>query len=94
MQRRGLGILFIALGVGFLLVAVAPPGTASRGWIVAVAAAAIAAWFGSMALSAFRQLGESPGERRILSSVSRPDEMQGLWREYRAKGEPGASAIA
>ena len=54
MQRRGLGILFTALGVGFLLVAVAATGHGARGWIVAVASAAIAAWFGSMALSAFR----------------------------------------
>jgi hypothetical protein len=53
-QRRGLGILFTALAAAFLLVAVAATGHGPRGWIVAVAAAAIAAWIGSLALSAFR----------------------------------------
>jgi hypothetical protein len=54
-QRRALGFLFSALGVAFLLVAVAATGHGARGWIVAVASAAMAAWFGSMALSAFRR---------------------------------------
>ena len=54
MQRRGLGILFTALALAFLLVAVAATGHGARGWVIAVAAAAIAAWMGSLALSAFR----------------------------------------
>lgn len=54
MQRRGLGILFSALAAAFLLVAVAATGHGVRGWVIAVAAAAIAVWFASIALSAFR----------------------------------------
>ena len=55
MQRRALGLLFSALAAAFLLVAVAATGHGARGWIIAVAAAAIAAWMGSLALSAFRR---------------------------------------
>ena len=55
MQRRGLGILFSVLAAAFLLVAVAATGHGARGWVIAVAAAAIAVWMGSMALSAFRR---------------------------------------
>ena len=55
MQRRGHGILFAALAAAFLLVAVAATGHGARGWIVAVAAAAIAVWLGSVALSALRR---------------------------------------
>ncbi|HKT43574.1 MAG TPA: hypothetical protein VJQ85_02160 [Gaiellaceae bacterium] len=55
MQRRGLGILFSALAAGFLLVAVAATGHGARGWVIAVAAAAIAVWFASIALSSFRR---------------------------------------
>ncbi|MGH2971410.1 MAG: hypothetical protein ACRDNM_11035 [Gaiellaceae bacterium] len=54
MQRRGLGILFSVLAAAFLLVAVAATGHGARGWVIAVAAAAIAAWMGSLALSVFR----------------------------------------
>ena len=54
MQRRALGFLFIALAAGLLLVAVAATGHGARGWIIAVAALALALWLGSMALSAFR----------------------------------------
>ncbi|HEY2543638.1 MAG TPA: hypothetical protein VGH92_11360 [Gaiellaceae bacterium] len=55
MQRRGLGILFSVLAAAFLLVAVAATGHGARGWVIAVAAAAIAVWMGSMALSALRR---------------------------------------
>ena len=54
MQRRALGLLFSVLAAVFLLVAVAATGHGVRGWIVAVAAAAMAVWLGSIALSAFR----------------------------------------
>jgi hypothetical protein len=54
-QRRALGILFTALAAGFVLVAVAATGHGARGWLIAVAAAAIAVWMGSFALSAFRR---------------------------------------
>jgi hypothetical protein len=53
-QRRGLGILFSVLAAAFLLIAVAATGHGVRGWVIAVAAAAIAVWMGSLALSAFR----------------------------------------
>ncbi len=58
MQRRALGFLFIALSAGLLLVAVAATGHGARGWIIAVAALALAVWLGSMALSAFRHEGK------------------------------------
>jgi hypothetical protein len=54
MQRRALGLLFAFLAVVFLLVAVAATGHGVRGWIIALAALAIAFWMGSVALSAFR----------------------------------------
>jgi hypothetical protein len=53
-QRRALGLLFAALGAVFVLVAVAATGHGVRGWIVALAALAIALWLGSLALSALR----------------------------------------
>ncbi|MBV8064293.1 MAG: hypothetical protein JOY72_06370 [Actinobacteria bacterium] len=55
MQRRALGVLFTVLMAAFLIVAVAATGHGTRGWIVAVAAAAIAVWFGSLALWGFRR---------------------------------------
>jgi hypothetical protein len=54
MQRRALGILFSVLAGAFVLVAVAATGHGARGWIVALAAVALAVWLGSLALSAFR----------------------------------------
>jgi hypothetical protein len=54
-QRRALGFLFTAIAAALLLVAVAATGHGARGWIVAVAALAIAVWMASMALSAFRR---------------------------------------
>jgi len=54
-QRRALGILFTALAAAFVLVAVAATGHGVRGWIIAVAALALAVWLGSVALSSFRR---------------------------------------
>jgi len=54
MQRRALGVLFTALALVFLLVAVAATGHGVRGWVIAVAALAIALWLGSLALSALK----------------------------------------
>jgi len=54
-QRRALGILFTALAAAFVLVAVAATGHGVRGWIVAIAALALAVWLGSVALSSFRR---------------------------------------
>jgi hypothetical protein len=53
-QRRALGILFTALAAAFVLVAVAATGHGVRGWIIAIAALALAVWLGSVALSSFR----------------------------------------
>ena len=55
MQRRALGILFTALAAAFVLVAVAATGHGVRGWIIAIAALALAVWLGSVALSSFRR---------------------------------------
>jgi hypothetical protein len=56
-QKRALGALFGGLAAALLAVAAAAilgaGGDAGR-WIVAAAALAIAAWLGSLALSAFR----------------------------------------
>jgi hypothetical protein len=54
-QRRALGGLFAVLAAAFIVLAVAATGHGVRGWLVAVAAAAIAAWLGSLALSALRR---------------------------------------
>ncbi len=55
MQHRALGLLFSVLAAAFVLVAVAATGHGVRGWIIAVAALALAVWMGSMALAAFRR---------------------------------------
>ena len=55
MQRRALGILFTALAAAFVLVAVAATGHGASGWIVALAALALAIWLASLALSSFRR---------------------------------------
>ncbi len=55
MQRRALGLLFTLLAAAFLIVAVAATGHGVRGWVIAVAAAALAVWLGSVALSSFRR---------------------------------------
>jgi hypothetical protein len=56
-QRRALGVLFCVLAaalIGTAAAALLGAGTEARGWIVAVAALALAGWLGSLALSAFR----------------------------------------
>jgi hypothetical protein len=56
-QRRALGFLFATLAVVFAATAVAAlagAGGSAKGWVVAVAALALAAWLGSLALSVFR----------------------------------------
>ena len=55
MQRRGLGILFAVLATALVALAVAAAGHGARGWIVAAAAAALALWLASLALSALRK---------------------------------------
>ncbi len=55
-QRHALGLLFTVLATAFAAVAIASAwgSTAPRRLVVAVGAAAIALWLGSLALSALR----------------------------------------
>jgi len=57
-QRRALGVLFCVLAtalVGTAIAALVGAGSEPRGWIVAVAAVAIAGWLGSVGISALRR---------------------------------------
>jgi hypothetical protein len=56
-QRPALGILFATLAAIFAATAVwaiLSAGNSPKGWVVAVASAALAAWLGSLALSVLR----------------------------------------
>jgi hypothetical protein len=56
-QRRALGLLFSVLAAVFAATAIAAligAGGGAKGWVVAVGAMALAAWLGSLAVSAFR----------------------------------------
>jgi hypothetical protein len=56
-QRRVLGVLFCALAAALIATAAAAlvgAGGQARGWIVAIAALALAGWLGSLGLSALR----------------------------------------
>jgi hypothetical protein len=56
-QRHALGFLFgtlAAVFVGTAVAAVVGAGDSPKGWVVAAAALALAAWLGSLAVSAFR----------------------------------------
>jgi hypothetical protein len=56
-QRRVLGFLFCGLAAALIVTAAAAllgAGKEARGWIVAIAALALAGWLGSLGLSAFR----------------------------------------
>jgi hypothetical protein len=56
-QRRALGVLFCGLATALIVTAVAAlvgAGGEARGWIVAIAALALAGWLGSLGLSALR----------------------------------------
>jgi hypothetical protein len=56
-QRRALGVLFCGLAAALIVTAAAAllgAGNEARGWIVAIAALALAGWLGSVGLSAFR----------------------------------------
>ena len=57
MQRRALGFLFSILFVGLIVVAIAALAGAhgAARWVIAFAALALAAWLGSIALSALRR---------------------------------------
>jgi len=47
-QRRLLGLLFIALAVGLALVAVFAALEGGSAWVIALAAAALAVWLGDL----------------------------------------------
>jgi hypothetical protein len=56
-QRRALGVLFCCLAAALIVTAAAAlagAGGEARGWIVAIAALALAGWLGSLGLSALR----------------------------------------
>ena len=48
MQRRLLGILFVALAAGLALVAVFAALEGGSAWVIALAAAALAVWLGDL----------------------------------------------
>ena len=52
-QRHALGLLFLALAVGFVLIAVAA-GQAGQ-WVIAVAAGALGGWMGTMSVRLLRR---------------------------------------
>jgi hypothetical protein len=52
-HRRALGFLFLALAAGFALIAVFSALEGGRALVIAVAAAALAAWMGGLAYRAF-----------------------------------------
>jgi hypothetical protein len=57
-QRRALGVLFCVIAAALVATAAAAlvgAGGEAKGWIVAVAAVAIAGWLGSVGISALRR---------------------------------------
>jgi hypothetical protein len=57
-QRQALGFLFGLIAVifaGTAVAAVLGAGNSAKGWVVAAASLALAAWLGSLAASAFRR---------------------------------------
>jgi hypothetical protein len=57
-QRRALGVLFCGLAAALIATAAAAlvgAGGEPRGWIIAVAAVALAVWLGSVGISALRR---------------------------------------
>jgi hypothetical protein len=53
-RRRPLGALFVLLATGFAAVAVYAALAGGTAWIVALAAAALAAWMGELAFRSLR----------------------------------------
>jgi hypothetical protein len=53
-QRRALGVLFAALAAGLGAIAAYSALSGGRAWVLALAAAALAVWMGSLALRALR----------------------------------------
>jgi hypothetical protein len=54
-HRRALGILFVALAAGLALVALFSALEGGRAWVIALTAAVLALWMGSLALRALRR---------------------------------------
>ena len=54
MRRRPLGALFVLLTVGFLAIAGYSALSGGAAWVIAVAAAALAAWMGELAYRTLR----------------------------------------
>ena len=54
MQRRALGLLFAALAAGLGAIAVYSALSGGRAWVLALTAAALAVWMGSLALRTVR----------------------------------------
>jgi hypothetical protein len=54
MQRRALGLLFAVLAAGLGAIAVFSALAGGRAWVLALAAAALAFWMGSLSLRALR----------------------------------------
>jgi hypothetical protein len=54
-QRRALGILFLAIALALLSVAVWSAAEGGRAWVVAVAAAGLGLWMGDLARRALRR---------------------------------------
>jgi hypothetical protein len=57
-QRRALGVLFCVIAtalLGIAIAALAGAGGQAKGWIIAVAALALAGWIGSVGVSALRR---------------------------------------
>ena len=53
-RRPSLGVLFVLLAVGFAGIAFAAARAGGAAWVVAVAAALVAAWLGEQAFRALR----------------------------------------
>ena len=54
-HRRALGLLFATLAVGLLAIAVLSALEGGRAWVIALAAAALAAWMGTLGIRALRR---------------------------------------
>ena len=54
-QRRALGILFLAIGLGLLVVAVWSAAAGGRALVVALAAAGLGIWMGDLGRRALRR---------------------------------------
>jgi hypothetical protein len=54
-HRRALGVLFTVLATGLAAIAVLSALEGGRAWVIAGAAAALAVWMGSLALTLLRR---------------------------------------